>query len=152
MNTQRQYCIPTTYRGIRFRSKSEAITAGFFDTHGILWVYEPEGFAVKGVCYLPDFYLPVIRTFVEVKPVMFLDECTKFETFMEAMRDSYGAWILTVENNKVLPVSMLINDGDEEEVDEGWHWFDVGYCWGEHRYVNGRYYAAQDRGCNVFHV
>jgi hypothetical protein len=34
--------IPTEYRGVRFRSKSEAILARCFDIAGWLWLYEPK--------------------------------------------------------------------------------------------------------------
>lgn len=33
--------IPTEYRGVRFRSKSEAMLARCFDIAGIFWNYEP---------------------------------------------------------------------------------------------------------------
>ena len=65
-----KWSIPTAYGGIRFRSKLEAGWAEFFDRHRIEWAYEPEGFAFEGVCYLPDFYLPEIKTIVEVKGVL----------------------------------------------------------------------------------
>lgn len=34
--------IPTEYKGIMFKSKSEAIVARGFDLAGLLWKYEPE--------------------------------------------------------------------------------------------------------------
>lgn len=50
--------IETRYKGYRFRSRLEARWAVFFDTLGIEWEYEPEGFALgQGVYYLPDFRL-----------------------------------------------------------------------------------------------
>src|SRR5262249_35061816 len=60
--------IETVYRGYRFRSRTEARWAVFFDAAGIEWQYEVEGFNVKGTYYLPDFWLPRLKTFVEVKP------------------------------------------------------------------------------------
>ncbi|MDQ0368980.1 hypothetical protein [Catenuloplanes indicus] len=40
----------------------------FFDHLGIEWRYEPEGYRLSnGVKYLPDFYLPELDTWVEVK-------------------------------------------------------------------------------------
>lgn len=58
--------IETRYAGYRFRSRLEARWAVFFDTLGITWEYEPEGFVVGGTPYLPDFRLNG-RTWVEVK-------------------------------------------------------------------------------------
>ncbi len=60
--------LPTTYRGTTFRSRLEARWAVFFDTLGIRWEYEPEGFALPSGNYLPDFRLPGLDMFVEVKP------------------------------------------------------------------------------------
>jgi len=48
----------------------EARWAVFFDTLGIRYRYEPEGFDLNGVWYLPDFYLPTEQpaSWAEVKP------------------------------------------------------------------------------------
>lgn len=63
--------IPTTYRGIEFRSKLEAKYAQAFDRLGIMWEYEGHGFAFDdGTWYCPDFYMPEIDTYFEVKGVM----------------------------------------------------------------------------------
>lgn len=114
--------IPTTYKGVTFRSKLEARWAVFFDTLGIEWEYEPQGYKIgysyvdgqkrflmsngeidykddvtevswrailerweeKGITvieelpplgdldpalewYLPDFWLPELKLWVEVK-------------------------------------------------------------------------------------
>lgn len=51
--------IQTAYKGCRFRSRTEARWAVFFDALGIRWEYEPEGFEfADGTRYLPDFWLP----------------------------------------------------------------------------------------------
>lgn len=62
--------IPTTYAGVRFRSRLEADWARYFDEQGIRWAFEAEGFDIDGVAYLPDFYLPDLRTFCEVKGLL----------------------------------------------------------------------------------
>lgn len=60
--------IPTTYRGIRFRFRLEADWASTFDAYEIEWQYEPEGVELpSGARYLPDFYLPKLTTWFEVK-------------------------------------------------------------------------------------
>lgn len=51
--------IPTRYAGCHFRSRLEARWAVFFDTLGIRWEYEPEGFATSQGPYLPDFRIRV---------------------------------------------------------------------------------------------
>lgn len=59
--------IETVYRGYRFRSRLEARWAVFFDTLGIKWEYEKEGYTINGVGYLPDFWLPAQQCWFEVK-------------------------------------------------------------------------------------
>lgn len=62
--------IETRYAGCRFRSRLEARWAVFFDTLGIKWEYEPEGYETPGGLYLPDFRISLNkrRAFFEVKP------------------------------------------------------------------------------------
>lgn len=67
--------IETQWKGWRFRSRLEARWAVFFESLGIEFLYEPEPFELPdGTVYLPDFYLPVIRFFAEVKPAEFTPE------------------------------------------------------------------------------
>ena len=49
--------LETEYKGYRFRSRLEARWAVFFDECGFKWEYEPEGYDIDGVHYLPDFRL-----------------------------------------------------------------------------------------------
>lgn len=70
--------IQTSYRGYLFRSRLEARWAVFFDSLGIRWNYEPEGYHLSsGDMYLPDFHLPnfcgMDGIFVEVKPELGID-------------------------------------------------------------------------------
>lgn len=60
--------IETVYNGYRFRSRLEARWAVFFDEAEIPYEYEPEGFDVDGIWYLPDFFLPWFNCYVEIKP------------------------------------------------------------------------------------
>ena len=69
--------IETNYKGYRFRSRLEARWAVFFDRLGIRWQFEPEGFDLKKHnlgYYLPDFYLPDLNYWIEVKPENFSRE------------------------------------------------------------------------------
>lgn len=79
--------IQTHYAGCHFRSRLEARWAVFFDELGIRWDYEPEGIEIFQPSdsvpderygyvsgpdlppwrYLPDFYLPDLKCWVEVK-------------------------------------------------------------------------------------
>lgn len=61
--------IETVYNGYRFRSRLEARWAVFFDTVGIKYEYELQGFDLGDEGrYLPDFWLPTQKCFVEIKP------------------------------------------------------------------------------------
>lgn len=63
--------LETIYKGVKFRSRTEARWAVFFDMMNIKWVYEFEGYDLgKLGWYLPDFFLPDFcynGTFAEVK-------------------------------------------------------------------------------------
>ena len=79
--------IETVYNGYRFRSRLEARWAVFFDAAGIKYEYEPEGFDLSGgVKYLPDFYLPSVERWIEIKGSPLTDsEMEKVEMFCEAL-------------------------------------------------------------------
>lgn len=60
--------VPTDYQGTRFRSRLEATWAETLDRLGVTWEYEPELITLpSGVRYLPDFRLPAIGAWLEVK-------------------------------------------------------------------------------------
>lgn len=74
--------IETYYNGYWFRSRLEARWAVFFDTLGIRYEYEPEGFELSdGTRYLPDFYLPESKSWFEVKGEMDEASAHKINTF-----------------------------------------------------------------------
>jgi len=59
---------PCVYKGIEMRSRLEAKIANFFDMLGIAWQYEPMSFLLSnGDWFLPDFLLPELKTWAEVK-------------------------------------------------------------------------------------
>lgn len=60
--------IKTRYSGVLFQSTLEADWAKTLDAMRVRWEYEPEGIKLSdGQNYRPDFYLPAIRTWLEVK-------------------------------------------------------------------------------------
>ncbi len=59
--------LETLYAGRRYRSRLEARWSIFFDTCGIAYQYEPEGFGLKSGPYLPDFYLTDFGLYLEIK-------------------------------------------------------------------------------------
>ena len=75
METNVIKAIETQYKGYLFRSRLEARWAVFFDALGLVWEYEPDGFDL-GVFgwYLPDFWLPGLDCYAEVKPKKFTEK------------------------------------------------------------------------------
>lgn len=60
--------LPTHYAGTTFRSALEASWAATLDTLDIAWQYEPETITLpSGATYIPDFHLPDIGCWLEVK-------------------------------------------------------------------------------------
>lgn len=59
--------IETRYDNYLFRSRLEARWAVFFNTLGIKYEYEKEGYDLEGTWYLPDFWLPEMNSWVEIK-------------------------------------------------------------------------------------
>lgn len=60
--------VPKVYSGVKFRSTLEADWAYNLDLLGIVWQYEPEALKLpSGTLYRPDFYLPILSTWLEVK-------------------------------------------------------------------------------------
>lgn len=60
--------IETIYKGYSFRSRLEARWAMVFNKLEIPYEYEREGYDLGGEWYLPDFWLPQVECFVEIKP------------------------------------------------------------------------------------
>lgn len=59
--------IETWYAGCHFRSRIEARWAVFYDKLKIPWEYEKEGYHLPSGDYLPDFWFPEQKFWVEIK-------------------------------------------------------------------------------------
>lgn len=83
--------IQTWYDHFHFRSRLEARHAVFFNTLGIRYEYEVDTYDLDSYgYYLPDFWLPHYKTWVEVKGVLPTQkERDKLRALTE-MTDSYG--------------------------------------------------------------
>ena len=84
--------IETQYRGYRFRSRTEARYAVLFDAAGIVWQYEVEGFHLNGARYLPDFFLPELKTYIEVKPTK--EAALQGASLLLALKEASGCDVL----------------------------------------------------------
>lgn len=76
---------PTTYKGIRMRSRLEASVAQWMDDNGWQWAYEPRAYAGSGGQYLPDFEILAIDGIDIFRPY-FLEVRPTLERAYEAMR------------------------------------------------------------------
>lgn len=89
------------------RSRLEARWAGFLDEHLIEWQYEAEGFEMEGVAYLPDFWLPKLRTFLEVKGV-FDDSIEKPRRLAKAVDNEKWGGVLVVLGGSRIPKDLWV--------------------------------------------
>lgn len=130
--------IETRYAGCLFRSRLEARWAVFFDTFGINWEYEPQGFELpNGARYLPDFLLPDCGTWVEVKGH---EAALDKQLLIEAARH-----LPHVHNKVGEPCGGLMILGPIPRVDpSGWDWgwpiIDSHDDTGHNRWVFGTYH------------
>lgn len=115
--------IETEYNGYKFRSRLEARWAVFFDSLGIKYEYEPEGFELpSGAMYLPDFKVKCFGTrisnkdepfdlYIEVKGFMSKSDSDRILEFSR-----YNP-VLVVGN---IPKSVeLLDDEEWERKDDG---------------------------------
>lgn len=62
------HAIPTLYHGVNYRSRFEADCALLLDRIGRAFEYEPQSFLLDdGTHYLPDFYVPSLRLWIECR-------------------------------------------------------------------------------------
>lgn len=104
----------TVYNGFKFRSRLEARWAVIFDTLKIKYQYEPEGFDLgNGQSYLPDFYLPEIGYYAEVKGMSehIVNDLKKTETFVLSGKTAI----------------MILGDIPYDPCSEGLYWIPVMY-------------------------
>ncbi len=93
----------------------EARTAYVFDQLELKWEYEPESFMLKnGISYIPDFYLPEIDTWVEVKGVMLEKDKKQIEQF-----NREGHEILVLMEEKALFFEMDFMQGKKQKAELG---------------------------------
>jgi len=83
--------------GTPMRSNWERLAAAFFDGEGLSWEYEPRKFRLPtGQYYWPDFYLPELDLWVEVKGFATYNALAKFDLFCGL---GYRAVLVTGQND-----------------------------------------------------
>lgn len=99
--------IETSYKGYRFRSRLEARWAVFFDALGIKWEYEKEGFDLgDGLRYLPDFWIPEYKCWVEIKP---LDSVADANGLRGYIAGDIASWRDNLDTSPFLETGPTIN-------------------------------------------
>jgi hypothetical protein len=63
----------TIYKSYKFASRLEARWACFWDLQGVPWVYEGEALDLDGLVYIPDYWLPTVKVWHEVKGELITD-------------------------------------------------------------------------------
>lgn len=106
--------IETQYKGYRFRSRLEARWAVFFDALGVQWEYEKEGYDLGDFgWYLPDFWLPQVKSFAEVKPGKFSKiEFSKCLALISG--GTYSCILLDVPVPENTPYFNVYKDSDDD--------------------------------------
>lgn len=77
------YAKKIKYKGVWMRSSWEVKYAKYLDKRGIKWFYEPKRFNLGQLTYLPDFYLPEKKKYVEIKGWMSPESYFKIKKFLE---------------------------------------------------------------------
>ena len=94
--------IKTQYKGQYYRSRTEARWAVFFDYLQLEFKYEPEGYDLgKDGWYLPDFYIPSLDCFIEIKPDVPVEGR---ESPTEALAAHTGKSVYTFYGSPQLPI------------------------------------------------
>jgi len=111
-----------------FRSKWEANLARYYNFAGIEWQYEPEEFEFKAIkrgsrFYKPDFYLPGVDEYIELKGYFTPGDKTKLRRFKKYYPGVFKKLRFVVEdpfarskeNGEVM--KFLLDDLDVEFID-----------------------------------
>lgn len=107
--------IETRYNNRLFRSRTEARYAVFLDALGEKWEYEKDGYDLDDRdYYLPDFWLPRLETFVEIKGTNPNDDeirkCRKLQFFTGNQVAIFSG--IPMENDGLLFTFTNLNGGE----------------------------------------
>ena len=107
---RRRWNTPCEYKrgrlSILMHSWWEVAFAEWLDRSGIDWQYEPRRFYLSNGAYIPDFYIPAWRCFVEVKGF----EAPRFKGKIEAMRKAYPDVQIVLFDRQALEALGVVND------------------------------------------
>lgn len=112
--------IDTEYDGYLFRSRLEARWAIFLDAMNIPWFYEHEGYYTDHGPYLPDFWLPTWRAFLEIKP----GPPTEIERLKGASLANHFGHSFIVASSTPASHSLTVYCQDERDGSGGVNWWE----------------------------
>lgn len=122
------FSIPTFYRAQTFRSRLEARWAVFMDRLDVRWFYEYEGFELVSGRYVPDFWLPDMGKWLEIKPLDF-EPWGKDAESRDAKR--------CLEFQQTHPLVIFTGSPAEQDNSQDWNWYknQSGYVAGDCHYL-----------------
>lgn len=129
-HSQETKAIETPFHGYRMRSRLEARWGVYFEALGVKWEYEKEGFETPFGRYLPDFWLPQVSMWAEVKPTWPADELRKFDAVVQAT--NFPLLILDGLPEAVNYWAIVPEDEPSQIDSAGIHWMD--YLFSDDRY------------------
>jgi hypothetical protein len=88
--------IETHYDGYKFRSRLEARWGVYFNALGVRYEYEKEGYDLgTSGWYLPDFWLPARKVWVEIKGCLdFIDDTTRYKARSLCAKTGHRVYVL----------------------------------------------------------
>jgi len=137
--------IETVYNGYRFRSRLEARWAVYFDTLGIQYQYEKEGYDLgEAGRYLPDFWLPQVNMWAEVKAKA-LTEGERAKCTALCQKTGFSVLMLvSAPDFKEYSAIQMCKDGDDSESGADIREVDYTLCT-EYLYSENRFFCTSCR-------
>lgn len=112
--------IQTSYKGYRFRSRLEAKWAVFLDSFDEKWEYEIEGFELPSGRYLPDFWLPRLYCWLEIKGEQPTEEEIRLCYELSGETDKPVAIADGMPVNEIGGLRVFCFDAKDGSAGEGW--------------------------------
>lgn len=137
--------IPTLFDGHHYRSRLEARYAVLFRELGIEFLYEPEAFRTGKSGYIPDFFLPHIKFFAEVKPGNFNpEELAKAQCLAQATGRPVLKLIGEPAAKNYAAIHFIPFDDGSFDFEDHVYLLDIFWHENQRYYRNGRLYCLTD--------
>lgn len=88
---------------LKMRSRWEVAYAHWLDSKSLVWLYEPVTFVANVFSYTPDFYLPKIDGFVELKGW----ENNSYNEKISAVRTQWGCKLVVLQGDDLRKLGIL---------------------------------------------